>query len=392
MQKIKQLKDKAERYDKLVSEWEDAKTLVALAIEEDDDTLLGEIKRDYEHVKETLDNMTLETLLTGKYDKCNAIMTFHAGAGGTEAQDWAQMLMRMYQMWAAKRGFGCETLDLLDGEEAGIKSATILISGLNAYGYAKAEKGVHRLVRISPFDASGRRHTSFASVEVMPEIEDDIEIKINPDDLRVDTYRASGAGGQHINKTDSAIRITHIPTGVVVSCQTERSQHKNRETAMKMLRSKLAEIAEQQHKEKIEDIKGVQKEIAWGSQIRSYVFHPYNMVKDHRTNYEVGNIGAVMDGDARRLYQCVSACGESRPAQFEVRLAIDKIFISYIINYDDCLLPASISGQFCSGLYGSKPLGGQDCGTEDFLKKSGICLTRRRTWGSTSGLRRCWFM
>lgn len=296
MQKIKQLKDKAERYDKLVSEWEDAKTLVALAIEEDDDTLLGEIKRDYEHVKETLDNMTLETLLTGKYDKCNAIMTFHAGAGGTEAQDWAQMLMRMYQMWAAKRGFGCETLDLLDGEEAGIKSATILISGLNAYGYAKAEKGVHRLVRISPFDASGRRHTSFASVEVMPEIEDDIEIKINPDDLRVDTYRASGAGGQHINKTDSAIRITHIPTGVVVSCQTERSQHKNRETAMKMLRSKLAEIAEQQHKEKIEDIKGVQKEIAWGSQIRSYVFHPYNMVKDHRTNYEVGNIGAVMDG------------------------------------------------------------------------------------------------
>ena len=296
LRKIKQYKDKAARYNSLVSDWDDAKTLVALAIEEDDDSLLDEIVQSYEHVNKTLEDMTLETLLSGKYDKSNAILTFHAGAGGTEAQDWAQMLMRMYQMWAAKRGFDCETLDFLDGDEAGIKSATILISGLNAYGYAKSEKGVHRLVRISPFDASGRRHTSFASVEVMPEIEDDIEVKINPEDLRVDTYRASGAGGQHINKTDSAIRITHIPTGVVVSCQTERSQHKNRETAMKMLKSKLVQIAEQQHKDKIEDIKGVQKEIAWGSQIRSYVFHPYTMVKDHRTNYEVGNIGAVMDG------------------------------------------------------------------------------------------------
>lgn len=296
LRKIKQYKDKAARYNSLVNDWDDAKTLVALAIEEDDDSLLDEIVLSYEHVNKTLEDMTLETLLSGKYDKSNAILTFHAGAGGTEAQDWAQMLMRMYQMWAAKRGFECETLDFLDGDEAGIKSATILISGLNAYGYAKSEKGVHRLVRISPFDASGRRHTSFASVEVMPEIEDDIEVKINPEDLRVDTYRASGAGGQHINKTDSAIRITHIPTGVVVSCQTERSQHKNRETAMKMLKSKLVQIAEQQHKDKIEDIKGVQKEIAWGSQIRSYVFHPYTMVKDHRTNYEVGNIGAVMDG------------------------------------------------------------------------------------------------
>jgi len=224
-------------------------------------------------------------------------MTFHAGAGGTEAQDWCEMLLRMYQMYAQKNGYSVTTMDLLPGDDAGVKSATIMISGLNAYGYLKAEKGVHRLVRISPFDASGRRHTSFASIEVMPEIDDDIEIDIRQEDLRVDTYRASGAGGQHINKTDSAIRITHIPTGVVVSCQTQRSQHQNREYAMRMLKAKLVEIAEQQQKEKIEDIKGVQKEIAWGSQIRSYVFHPYTMVKDHRTNYEVGNIGAVMDGE-----------------------------------------------------------------------------------------------
>ena len=297
LQQIKQYKNKIERYNALVSHWEDAKVLVALAIEADDDSLLGEIKQNYDDICKKLDEMTLETLLSGKYDKCNAILTFHAGAGGTEAQDWTQILMRMYQMWAAKRGFGCETLDILDGDEAGVKSATIQISGLNAYGYCKSEKGVHRLVRISPFDASGRRHTSFASVEVMPEIDDEIDIKINPDDLKVDTYRSSGAGGQHVNKTESAIRITHIPTGVVVACQNERSQHKNRDTAMKMLKAKLVEIAEQQQKDKIEDIKGVQKEIGWGSQIRSYVFHPYNMVKDHRTNYEVGNIGAVMDGD-----------------------------------------------------------------------------------------------
>ncbi len=297
MQKIKQYKGKIEKYDGLVSAWEDAKVLVALAIEEDDDGLLSEVVDGYNSVSEILEKMTLETLLSGKYDKCNAILTFHAGAGGTEAQDWTQMLVRMYQMWAAKRGYACEMLDFLDGDEAGLKSATIQISGENAYGYCKSEKGVHRLVRISPFDASGRRHTSFASVEVMPEIDDEIDIKINPDDLKVDTYRSSGAGGQHVNKTESAIRITHIPTGVVVACQNERSQHKNRDTAMKMLKAKLAEIAEQQQKDKIDDIKGVQKEIGWGSQIRSYVFHPYNMVKDHRTNYEVGNIGAVMDGD-----------------------------------------------------------------------------------------------
>ena len=287
---------KIQHYETLVSRADDIEVMMELAEEEDDDSMAEEIRGELESVREDLDALRLTTLLNGEYDGCNALLSLHAGAGGTEAQDWTQMLYRMYVRYAERMGFKVREIDLLDGDEAGIKSATILISGLNAYGYAKAEKGVHRLVRISPFDASGRRHTSFASVEVMPEIEDDIEIKINPDDLRVDTYRASGAGGQHINKTDSAIRITHIPTGVVVSCQTERSQHKNRDTAMKMLRSKLAEIAEQQHKEKIEDIKGVQKEIAWGSQIRSYVFHPYNMVKDHRTNFEVGNIGAVMDG------------------------------------------------------------------------------------------------
>lgn len=297
MQKTKQLKDKVEKYNSLKGEWEDLKTLVLLGIEEDDSSLLEEITQSFNKLTKRLDEMTLETLLSGKYDKNNAILTLHAGAGGTEAADWASMLLRMYQMWAANRGYCCEILDLLDGDEAGIKSATILISGLNAYGYAKCEKGVHRLVRISPFDASGRRHTSFASLEVMPEIDDDIEVNINPDDLKVDTYRSSGAGGQHVNKTESAIRITHIPTGVVVSCQSERSQHKNRATAMKMLKAKLFELAEQQQKDKIEDIKGVQKEIAWGSQIRSYVFHPYSMVKDHRTNYEVGNVWAVMDGE-----------------------------------------------------------------------------------------------
>ncbi len=297
LQRTKQLKDKVERFEKLKTAWEDALVLIDLADEENDESMLDEIQKASDEVNEELERMTLETLLSGPYDKNNAIMTFHAGAGGTEAQDWCEMLLRMYQMYAQKNGYSVTTLDLLPGDDAGVKSATIMISGLNAYGYLKAEKGVHRLVRISPFDASGRRHTSFASIEVMPEIDDDVEINIRPEDLRVDTYRASGAGGQHINKTDSAIRITHIPTGVVVSCQTQRSQHQNREYAMRMLKSKLAEIAEQQQKEKIEDIKGVQKEIAWGSQIRSYVFHPYTMVKDHRTNYEVGNISAVMDGD-----------------------------------------------------------------------------------------------
>ena len=297
LQKIKGLRDKIARYEKLKETWEDLSTLVALAIEEDDESVLDEVKSGYKQLCSDLESMKLETLLSGKYDKNNAILTLHAGAGGTEAQDWCEMLFRMYVHWAERKGYKTETLDYLAGEEAGIKSVTFLVEGLNAYGYAKCEKGVHRLVRISPFDSAARRHTSFASLEVMPEIDDDIEVNINPEDLRVDTYRSSGAGGQHINKTESAIRITHIPTGVVVTCQNERSQHKNRETAMKMLKSKLIEIAEREQKEKIEDLKGVQLEIGWGSQIRSYVFHPYTMVKDHRTNYEIGNINAVMDGD-----------------------------------------------------------------------------------------------
>ncbi len=297
LQRLKQLKDKVEGYESLHQEWEDLTALVELADEEEDLSFLEEVKADFEKLTSHLETMRLETLLSGPYDKNNAIISLHAGAGGTEAQDWAEMLLRMFTRWAERRGFSVQTLDYLAGEEAGVKSATILIKGHNAYGYAKSEKGVHRLVRISPFDSSGRRHTSFASADVMPEIEDDIEVNISPEDLKVDTFRASGAGGQHINKTDSAIRITHIPTGVVVSCQTERSQHQNRENAMKMLKAKLFEMAEREHKEKIEDLKGDMKDIAWGSQIRSYVFHPYTMVKDHRTGYEVGNIGAVMDGD-----------------------------------------------------------------------------------------------
>ncbi len=297
LQKIKGLRDKIDRFNALYSEWEDMKTLVALAIEEDEDGLLDEIASGVKSFEENLENMKLETMLSGQYDANNAILTLHSGAGGTEAQDWCEMLLRMYTRWAERRGFKIETLDYLAGEEAGVKSVTFEIDGLNAYGYAKAEKGVHRLVRISPFDAAGRRHTSFASLEVTPVLSDDVEVNIRPEDIRVDTYRSSGAGGQHVNKTESAIRITHIPTGIVVTCQNERSQHKNRDMAMRVLLSKLAEIAVREQKERIEDIQGVQMEIGWGSQIRSYVFHPYTMVKDHRTNYETGNIGAVMDGD-----------------------------------------------------------------------------------------------
>ena len=297
LQKIKGLRTKIEKYNELYASWEDLYTLVMLAIEESDESVLDEVKTGFKNLKENLETMQLETLLSGKYDKNNAILTLHAGAGGTEAQDWCEMLYRMYTHWADRRGFKTETLDYLAGDEAGIKSVTFQIDGLNAYGYAKCEKGVHRLVRISPFDSSGRRHTSFASLEVTPEIDDEIEVDISPEDLKVDTYRASGAGGQHINKTESAIRITHIPTGIVVTCQNERSQHKNRATALKMLKSKLVEIAEREQKEKIEDLKGVQLDNGWGSQIRSYVFHPYSMVKDHRTSFETGNTGAVMDGD-----------------------------------------------------------------------------------------------
>ena len=265
-----------------------------------DSDLYAEIKEvleETESLENNIEKLEISTLLSGKYDSNNAILTIHPGAGGTEAQDWAEMLYRMYTRWASQNGYDIKELDYLDGEEAGLKSVTFLVSGEYTYGYLKGEMGVHRLVRISPFDAGGRRHTSFASLEVLPEIAEDIEIDINPDDLRVDTYRSSGAGGQHINKTSSAIRITHIPTNIVVTCQSERSQIQNRETAMKMLKSKLLNLKEKENKEKIEDLKGVQMDIAWGSQIRSYVFCPYTLVKDHRTNYETGNVQAVMDGD-----------------------------------------------------------------------------------------------
>lgn len=297
LQRTKAVKSKLERYERLLTEWDDLQTLNQLGMEEDDESVISEIEQGIEKLKEDYAELKLETLFTGPYDKNNAILTLHAGAGGTEAQDWVQMLLRMYTRWAEKKGLEAKILDILDGDEAGIKSVTFMINGENAYGHVKSEKGVHRLVRISPFDASGRRHTSFASLDVMPELDEEIVIDINPDDLRVDTYRASGAGGQHINKTSSAVRITHIPTGVVVACQTERSQHQNKDTAMKMLKAKLFELKEREHKEKIEDLKGVQLDIAWGSQIRSYVFCPYTLVKDHRTNYEEGNVDSVMDGN-----------------------------------------------------------------------------------------------
>ncbi len=297
LQRIKQLKNKCEKYDRLYKRWDDLLTLCQMAIEENDDSLLPELTEEYDSFETELEETRLSTLLSGEYDGSNAILSFHAGAGGTEAQDWTQMLYRMYSRWAERHSFKYKLLDYLDGEEAGLKSAVISIEGENAYGYLKSESGIHRLVRISPFDSSGRRHTSFAAVEVMPEIPDDVEIEIRPEDLKVDTYRSSGAGGQHVNKTESAIRITHIPTGIIVACQTERSQHQNREYAMRMLRSKLIEIKERQHLDKIEDIKGEQMKIEWGSQIRSYVFMPYTLAKDHRTGFENGNITAVMDGD-----------------------------------------------------------------------------------------------
>lgn len=297
LQRTKMLKNRIASYNTLKQSYDDALVMIELADEEEDLSLLDECTNNVDEVEKVLETMTLTTLLSGEFDSNNAILTFHAGAGGTEAQDWAQMLYRMYNRWGERHGFNVSTLDLLDGDEAGIKSATILIEGENAYGFLKSEAGVHRLVRVSPFDASGRRHTSFASVEVMPEINDDTEVEISPDDIRMEVYRASGAGGQKVNKTSSAVRLIHVPTGIVVSCQVERSQHQNREVCMKMLKSKLVEIKEREHLEKVEDIKGDQKEIAWGSQIRSYVFMPYTMVKDHRTNFEVGNINAVMDGD-----------------------------------------------------------------------------------------------
>lgn len=294
--KIKSIKNKVNEYRKIESEIQNLNELTELANMEPDEEIAKDIIKSTKTLEQEIEKLEIATLLSGKYDANNAIVTIHPGAGGTESQDWAEMLYRMYTRWADKNGYKVTELDYLEGEEAGIKSVTFEIIGEYAYGYMKGEMGVHRLVRISPFDSGGRRHTSFASVEVLPEITDDIEIDINPDDLRIDTYRASGAGGQHINKTSSAVRITHIPTNIVVACQSERSQIQNRETAMRMLKSKLLDLKEKEHKEKIEDLKGEQREIAWGSQIRSYVFCPYTMVKDHRTNYEVGNVEAVMDG------------------------------------------------------------------------------------------------
>ena len=296
-QRIKQLQTKCEKYDKLCSSWDDLFTMCEMALEEDDASMLEELKAEYDTLSEKLEEMRLSTLLTGEYDANNAILTFHAGAGGTEAQDWASMLYRMYTHWTEQHGLTYKILDYLDGDEAGIKSASILIEGENAYGMLKSENGVHRLVRVSPFDANARRQTSFAAVEVIPEITDDSkDVDIRPEDIEMQVYRSSGAGGQHINKTSSAVRLIHKPTGIVVSCQTQRDQFQNRETCMRMLRSKLIEIKEREHLDKISDIKGAQLKIEWGSQIRNYVFMPYTLVKDTRTGYETSNVNAVMDG------------------------------------------------------------------------------------------------
>lgn len=294
---LKTIQNKLSTYGKIKEKVEEIEIIMQLIEEEEDEGYISELKTLVKDTGEEIEKFRIKILLNGEYDKNNAILTLHAGAGGTEAQDWAEMLMRMYTRWAEKSHYKIKVLDILSDTEAGIKSVTLLIQGEYAYGYLKSEKGVHRLVRISPFDSSNRRHTSFASADIMPELDDTIEIDINPADIKIDTFRASGAGGQHVNTTDSAVRITHLPTGAVVSCQNERSQHKNKATAMKMLMAKLIEIKETENKEKIEDIQGNYNQIAWGSQIRSYVFHPYNLVKDHRTNAEKGNIQAVMDGD-----------------------------------------------------------------------------------------------
>lgn len=295
------LKASIEYYEQLISQVEETELLIDLEIEENDESMIPEIRDQIAKLESKIEKLFLETLLKGKFDSRNAILSLHAGAGGTEAQDWVQMLLRMYTRWGESKGYEIEILDLLQADEAGIKSVTFMITGLNAYGFLKSEKGVHRLIRISPFDASGKRHTTFASVDVMPEIEDDIDFDINPADLRIETFRAGGAGGQHVNKTDSAVRIIHIPTGIMAQCQNERSQHSNRITALKIIKAKLYEKIQQEKEEQLSVIRGEQQEIAWGSQIRSYIFQPYTMVKDHRTNIEVGNVNGVMNGDLDEL-------------------------------------------------------------------------------------------
>ena len=296
LQENKLLKETLDEFNHLESSLEEIDVFIELAIEEGDISLEKEVEKMIENLESSIDELKIKTLLSGEYDKNNAIVSINAGTGGLDAQDWAQMLLRMYVRWSDRKGFKVSTLDMISDPEAGIKSATIQVEGLNAYGYLKSEKGVHRIVRISPFDPSGKRHTSFASIDVVPELDESIEIDINPSDLKIDTYRASGAGGQHINTTDSAVRITHIPTGVVVQCQNQRSQHSNKDTAMRMLMAKLIELKELEQKEKIEDLQGKYSQITWGSQIRSYVFQPYKLVKDHRTNAEMGNVDSVMDG------------------------------------------------------------------------------------------------
>lgn len=296
MRELNSLKEEKERFESLHGQYEDIETLLEMGYEENDASLIPEIEEELNQFVERFETIRIQTLLSGEYDGCHAILKLNAGAGGTESCDWAGMLYRMYTRWAERKGFSVEVLDYLDGDEAGIKSVTFQVNGENAYGYLKSEKGVHRLVRISPFNAQGKRQTSFVSLDVMPDIEDDIDIEINPDDLRVDTYRSSGAGGQHINKTSSAIRITHLPTGIVVQCQNERSQHQNKDKAMQMLKAKLYLLEQQKQAEKLSGIRGEVSDIAWGNQIRSYVMQPYTMVKDHRTNAEVSNVDAVMDG------------------------------------------------------------------------------------------------
>ena len=291
------LRDQVASFKRLSRDLEDLEVLLELGEEEDDEPVAAELQKGLRILRKQVEEAELQLMLSGPHDRNNAILALHAGAGGTEAQDWVAMLVRMFSRWSEQHGYRLELMDMLPGDEAGIKSATLLVSGPYAFGYLKSEKGVHRLVRISPFDAAGRRHTSFASVDVLPEVEDDNEVAINTDDLKIDTYRSGGAGGQHVNKTDSAVRITHLPTGVVVQCQSERSQISNRQAAMKLLKSKLLDLEQRKKEQELAVMRGDQQEIAWGSQIRSYVFHPYSLVKDHRTAVEIGNVNAVMDGD-----------------------------------------------------------------------------------------------